>query len=286
MNILVTGSKGQLGQELQRMSESINNNYLFTDLNELDITNYNAIDRYFRENDIQVIVNCAAYTNVDKAEDDIAQANLINNQGVKNLALISKKYDATLIHISTDYVFQGDKNTPYSENHTTNPLGIYGKTKREGEISLIETGSKHMIFRTSWLYSIFGNNFVKTIIKLANERDTLNVVFDQVGSPTHAKDLAKAIYEIIETDKICSEGIFHYSNEGVCSWYDFAKEICEVKNISCSIEPCHSSEFPSRVKRPAYSVLDKTKIKEQFSLKIPHWKDSLKEFVQESSTNN
>lgn len=281
MNILVTGANGQLGNEMRRVSRDSLNSYLFTDVEELDITDLEAVHNMVSEKSVDVIVNCAAYTNVDKAEDDCDVANLINNTSVENLAVIAKQMNAVLIHISTDYVFQGDFNTPCREDWETNPLGVYGKTKLAGEKSLIDSECRHIIIRTAWLYSSFGKNFVKTMQELTAGKEHLKVVFDQVGSPTYARDLAEVIYKIIEENRLDKQGIYHFSNEGVCSWYDFAKEICELSGNTCDIQPCHSSEFPSKVKRPHFSVLDKTKLKETFGVEIPYWKDSLKECVEE-----
>lgn len=281
MNILITGANGQLGNEIRRITGNSHNHYIFTDIAELDITDLDAIRRLAIEQNTNVIVNCAAYTNVDKAEDDCDLADLINNKAVKNLAIASKEIDATLIHISTDYVFNGDSCIPYQETCETNPTGVYGKTKLAGELSIQEIGCKYLILRTSWLYSQYGSNFVKTMQRLTSERDILNVVFDQVGTPTYATDLASLIYKIIEEDMYHKQGIYHFSNEGVCSWYDFAKKICDLSGNICDIQPCHSDEFPSKVKRPSFSVLDKTKIKETFNIKIPYWEESLAQCIEE-----
>lgn len=286
MNILVTGANGQLGNEMQRVAKTSSNHYIFTDVAQLDITDREAVLRAVKDNSIQVIVNCAAYTNVDKAEDDRETADLINNKAVENLAIAARENDATLIHISTDYVFKGDRCTPCREDWETDPLGVYGITKLAGEKSIERTGCRHIIIRTAWLYSPFGKNFVKTMQKLTAEKDSLKVVFDQVGTPTHAGDLADAIARIIETGQLGKQGIYHFSNEGVCSWYDFAREICELSGNTCNIQPCHSDEFPSKVKRPHFSVLDKTKIKDTFGIKVPYWKDSLKKCIRELKTEN
>ena len=285
MNILVTGANGQLGNEMRRVSMPSSNQYIFTDMAELDITNLESIRKMVKEYNTKVIVNCAAYTNVDKAEDDILLANSLNNKAVENLAIVAKEADVTLIHISTDYVFQGDRNIPCQENWETNPLGVYGKTKLAGEQSLIAIGCKYLIFRTAWLYSSFGKNFVKTVRTLTATRDNLKVVFDQVGTPTYAGDLAALIYKLIEEEQLNKQGIYHFSNEGVCSWYDFAKEICELSGSLCDIQPCYSDEFSSRVKRPHFSVLDKTRVKETFGITIPYWKDSLKVCITELQNN-
>ena len=286
MNILVTGANGQLGNEMQRVAKTSSNHYIFTDVAQLDITDREAVLRAVKDNSIQVIVNCAAYTNVDKAEDDSETADLINNKAVENLAIAARENDATLIHISTDYVFKGDRCTPCREDWETDPLGVYGITKLAGEKSIERTGCRHIIIRTAWLYSPFGKNFVKTMQKLTAEKDSLKVVFDQVGTPTYAGDLADAIARIIETGQLGKQGIYHFSNEGVCSWYDFAREICELSSNTCNIQPCHSDEFPSKVKRPHFSVLDKTKIKDTFGIEVPYWKDSLKKCIRELAANN
>ena len=291
MNILVTGANGQLGNEMRIVSKGSSDLYIFTDVEELDITSRDAVMDFVKENDIKVVVNCAAYTNVDKAEDDEATAELINAQAVGYLAEACKANDATLIHISTDYVFGGnDGNTPRTEDEPVNPTGAYGRTKLHGEQAIQKVGCNYLIIRTAWLYSEFGNNFVKTMRRLTSERDTLNVVFDQIGTPTYALDLANAIMKFIEILKkennyqlstVNSQlfGVYHFSNEGVISWYDFAKEICELSGNTCDIQPCHSDEFPSKVKRPSYSVLDKTKIKNRLNITIPHWKESLKKCI-------
>lgn len=282
MNILVTGSNGQLGNCLRNAAKNSNDNYIFTDVAELDITNADAVTRMVDDNNINVIVNCAAYTNVDKAEDDAEFAEILNAGAVRNLANAAKKADATLIHVSTDYVFGGDVvNTPLSENNQVNPIGVYGVTKLHGEQAVADAGCKALIFRTAWLYSEYGKNFVKTMLNLTSTKPELKVVFDQVGSPTYAQDLADTIFHIIENRKMDgNEGTYHYSNEGVCSWFDFTKMIAEIAgNNSCDIQPCHSDEFPSKVTRPSYSVLDKTKVKKQFGIKVPYWTDSLNKCI-------
>lgn len=277
MNILVTGSNGQLGHSIRDIASGSANRYIFTDVAELDITDRKAINSMMQKENISVVINCAAYTNVDKAEDDFDTANLINNTAVGNLAMSCKEYGATLVHVSTDYVFDGSSNIPYTEDMPLAPLGVYGVTKLHGEQSVLRAGCDYVIIRTSWLYSEYGKNFVKTMMMLTEERETLNVVFDQAGTPTYAGDLARTIYYIVESGKYtANHGIYHYSNEGVCSWYDFAREISELARTECDIRPCHSNEFPSKVNRPHYSVLDKTKIKATFGLAIPYWKDSLR----------
>ncbi|MFJ1430450.1 dTDP-4-dehydrorhamnose reductase [Capnocytophaga canimorsus] len=275
-NILVTGANGQLGSEIQNI-QGKTKNYFFTDASDLDITDRQAISDFVKKNNIQIVVNCAAYTNVDKAEDDIQTANLINNIAVGYLAEVCKENNASLIHISTDYVFGGTKNTPYSETDPTEPLGIYGRTKLEGEKAIQNADIDYLIIRTSWLYSLsFGHNFVKTIQRLSSERNELKVVFDQVGTPTNARDLATFIVHIIEKDLCKKREVYHFSNEGVCSWFDFATEIVRMSGNDCLVKPCLSSEFPSKVKRPSYSVLDKSKLKNDFNYTISHWKEALK----------
>lgn len=283
--ILVTGADGQLGREMQIASHGSRNRFIFTDIageyERLDITDPQAIADIVRENHVNVIVNCAAYTNVDKAETDPETANLLNNIAAGNLADAMKAVNGTLIHISTDYVFQGDRNIPCREDWPTEPLGVYGKTKLAGEKSIEATGCASIIIRTAWLYSPFGKNFVKTMRDLTSSRESLKVVFDQVGTPTYAGDLAEAICHIIETGQLDKTGTYHFSNEGVCSWFDFAKAICEMSGNTCDIRPCHSDEFPSPVARPHFSVLDKTKIKQTFGIRIPYWTDSLKRCIEE-----
>lgn len=277
MNILVTGANGQLGNEMRLLSPKSKNNYYFTDVAELDITNKKAVQDFVADNKIDIIINCAAYTAVEKAEDEPEKADLINNIAVRNLAEVAMSQNAVLVHVSTDYVFGGQGNLPFIESDKVNPLGVYGKTKLAGELAIEKTGCKALVFRTAWLYSSFGNNFVKTMVRLTSEKDSIKVVYDQVGSPTYAGDLAKVIFEIVEEKKyLGKEGIYHFTNEGVISWYDFAIEIAkQAGNTKCKIYPCRSAEFPTKVRRPAYSVLDKAKIKKTFDIEIPYWKDSL-----------
>lgn len=288
MNILVTGANGQLGCEMRRLGAVSPNNYIFTDVAELDITNADAVMYVAKHYSIDAIVNCAAYTNVDKAESDEATAELINATAVGNLARAMKEVDGTLFHVSTDYVFGSEGNTPRTEEMPLDPLGVYGRTKLHGEQAIAESGCKALIFRTAWLYSEFGNNFLKTMLRLTAEREQLNVVFDQVGTPTYAGDLALAIFSIIEAGVYeGNEGIYHFSNEGVCSWYDFAVEIAAAAgHTGCRINPCHSSEFPSPVTRPPYSVLDKTKIKNTFDIDIPHWRESMEYCIKRIKATN
>ena len=292
MNILVTGANGQLGNEMRIVSKSTNDSYTFTDVVEiegvettlLDITDADAVKRMVKEKGIGCIVNCAAYTNVDKAETDEALCRKLNADAPKILAEAMKEVNGLLVQISTDYVFGGDPyNTPCREDQKGTPTGIYGKTKLEGEKNIETVGCDYVIIRTAWLYSEFGRNFVKTMLNLTATKPKLNVVFDQVGTPTYAYDLANVIKTVLtdyegENPKTgySKTGIYHFSNEGVCSWYDFTKKIAELAgHTDCDIQPCHSDEFPSPVKRPAYSVLDKTKIKQTFGITVPYWTDSL-----------
>lgn len=279
MNILVTGANGQLGNEMRIVAKNSADNYIFTDVAELDITNAEAVEKMVMDNDVKVIVNCAAYTNVDKAEDDREFAEILNAKAAENLAVAIKKNDGLLVHVSTDYVFGGTKNnTPCKEDEPANPTGVYGVTKLHGEQAIIASGCRHIIIRTAWLYSEFGKNFLKTMLNLTATKPQLKVVFDQVGTPTYAYDLALAIFDIVENRKYeGNDGVYHYSNEGVCSWFDFTKMIAEYAgNTQCDIQPCHSDEFLSKVVRPSYSVLDKTKIKATFGTVVPYWTDSLK----------
>lgn len=298
MNILVTGANGQLGNCLRKAASGSKDNYIFTDVIEdevdgtpvrrLDITDVDAVKNAVTDNDIDMIVNCAAYTNVDRAEDDAEFAELLNATAVRNLAEALKAKDGTLIHISTDYVFGKEPyNVPCREDQKGTPTGVYGLTKLHGEQAIAETGIKALIFRTAWLYSEYGRNFVKTMLNLTSTKPELKVVFDQTGTPTYAQDLADALFSIIENRRFNgNEGVYHYSNEGVCSWFDFTKMIAEYAgNTTCDIRPCHSDEFPSKVVRPSYSVLDKTKFKETFGLKIPYWTDSLKVCIKNLKEN-
>ncbi|MBQ2983381.1 MAG: dTDP-4-dehydrorhamnose reductase [Candidatus Gastranaerophilales bacterium] len=270
--ILITGANGQLGTELSKLLPDA----ISTDINELDICNYDAVMDFIKKNNIKTIINAAAYNAVDNAEDEFELAHKVNVIGAKNLA----KTNCDLIHISTDYVFDGENHKPYLSNDATNPISVYGKTKRDSEIAVLENNKNAIIIRTSWLYSTNGNNFVKTIRKLAKEKAFLNVVYDQVGSPTSAFDLACAIVKILPQMRN-NGGIYHFTNEGVCSWYDFAKEIVDLSELNCSIFPISASEYPTKAKRPFYSILDKTKIKETFNLEISYWKDSLKKCIFE-----
>ena len=291
MTILVTGANGQLGSEMRLVAAASKDRYIFTDVVEipgvetvkLDITDLEAVRLIVKENDVKAIVNCAAYTNVDKAEEDQEFCALLNAKAPENLAVAMKDVDGLLVHVSTDYVFGGDPyNTPCREEQKGTPTGVYGLTKLQGEQAIEASGCHYVIIRTAWLYSEFGKNFVKTMLMLTSTKPQLNVVFDQTGTPTYALDLAEAIYDIVENRKYeGNNGVYHFSNEGVCSWYDFTKMIAEYAgNTACDIMPCHSDEFPSKVKRPAYSVLDKTKIKNTFGIRIPYWTDSLKKCIK------
>ncbi len=289
MNILVTGSNGQLGNEMQIVARNSADRYIFTDVAELDITNVEAVNAMVKSEQIGAIINCAAYTNVDKAEDDEALCQKLNADAVAILANAMKAVDGLLVHVSTDYVFGGDPyNTPCTEEQKGTPTGVYGRTKLMGEQNILASGCKHIIIRTAWLYSEFGKNFVKTMLNLTATKPQLNVVFDQVGTPTYALDLAQTIFDIVENRKYeGNSGIYHYSNEGVCSWFDFTKMIAEIAgNTQCDIQPCHSNEFPSKVIRPSYSVLDKTKIKQTFGVKVPYWTDSLRMCMKNLLTEN
>lgn len=278
-NVLVTGADGQLGREIRTCAEGSPHRWFFTDVAELDITDREAVRAFVAGHRIDVIVNCAAYTNVDRAEDEPDMADRINHLAVGNLADAAQEFDATLLHVSTDYVFGAGEieNLPLTEECPVAPLGVYGATKLAGERAIVASGCRYLIFRTAWLYSPHGRNFLKTMLELTASRDELNVVFDQAGTPTSAADLARVIRDRIETgDYAGREGTYHFSNEGVCSWYDFAHAIAALSgNTRCRIRPCRSAEFPTRACRPAYSVLDKTKIKTTFGIEIPHWIDSL-----------
>lgn len=318
MTILVTGANGQLGNEMRIVTKGSTDKYIFTDVcdehseslemlhrlagddidtttTKLDITNLDAIRAMVKENDVKVIVNCAAWTNVDGAEapEKYDLVEMLNAKAPENLAVAMKEVGGLLVHISTDYVFGGDPyNTPCKEDQKGTPTGVYGLTKLHGEMNIQKTGVNHLIFRTAWLYSEFGKNFVKTMLNLTASKPQLKVVFDQVGTPTYARDLADAIIVAIEDYKqawnmkletwnYSKSGIYHFSNEGVCSWYDFTKMITEYAgHTTCDVLPCYSDEFPSKVKRPAYSVLDKTKVKEMFGIRIPYWTDSLKQCIK------
>lgn len=316
MNILVTGANGQLGNEMRILAKNSADKYIFTDVvdaseesiamlkklagddintdtEHLDITNLDAIREIVKRENVEAIVNCAAYTNVDAAEDNNELAESLNAKAPENLAVAMKEVDGLLVHVSTDYVFGGDPyNTPCKEDQKGTPTGVYGLTKLHGEQAIQKVGCNHIIIRTAWLYSEFGKNFVKTMLNLTATKPQLKVVFDQVGTPTYAYDLAQAIYTILSdyqqtlnskpsTLNYAKSGVYHFSNEGVCSWFDFTKMIAEYAgNDECDIQPCHSDEFPSPVKRPSYSVLDKTKVKQTFGITVPYWTDSVKQCIK------
>ena len=280
MNILVTGSNGQLGSEIKDLAANYKKfNFFFTDSSDLDICNSNQLDVFFIENKINMVINCAAYTAVDKAEQDAEIAQKVNSEGVQNLVNLVAKVNGKLIHISTDYVFDGNRFLPYQELDDVNPIGVYGNTKRNGELAVINSDIDGIVIRTSWLYSAYGNNFVKTMLRLGNERDELGVIFDQVGTPTYASDLAKTCLDILSYDKktnIKSKGnLYHFSNEGVASWYDFAVAIMELGKVNCHVKPIETKDYPTKAKRPHFSILNKAKIKTDFEIEIPYWRNSL-----------
>lgn len=282
MNVLITGSKGQLGQEFSILSQAHSNfNFFFTSSSELDITNHESVVKYIKQNKINIILNCAAYTAVDKAETEESIARKVNINGVENL-INALPSNGKMIHFSTDYVFNGENFKPYKETEKVNPIGIYGGTKQEGENYIIRSKKESIVIRTSWVYSSFGKNFVKTMLKLGEERDELGVVFDQIGTPTYARDLARACLQIITNNIQIDElaKVYNYSNEGVASWYDFAKAIMELGNIDCNVKPIETKDFPTPAKRPNYSLLNKSKIKKDFEIDIPYWRDSLKECIK------
>ena len=279
--ILVTGADGQLGQELHLLSKDHQYNFIFSNRQILDITDNQKVDLFFEHHKVDIIINCAAYTAVDKAETNQKQAYAVNYTAVEKLAKISKQYSIKLIHISTDYVFDGENYKPYCEGDIPNPCGVYSTSKYLGEQSLININPKNsIIIRSSWIYSQFGANFLKTILRLANENKTLKIVFDQIGTPTYGKNLASAILDILPQINNQAVEIFHYSNEGIASWYDFAKEILGIQGLSNAIIPIETIEYPMPAKRPHFSVLNKSKIKKTFGVTIPHWKDSLKECLK------
>lgn len=282
MNILITGANGQLGCEIRKLAPNYSGlNFTFTDIAELDITNYQALGKFLANNKFECYINCAGYTAVDKAETDKDKATLLNATAVKYLAEYSSQQNALFVHISTDYVFDGRNFKAYLESDLTNPKSVYGKTKLDGEVEVIFNSQKAIIFRTSWLYSSYGNNFVKTILRIAKEKDSINVVSDQIGCPTYARDLAKTILEIVPDYKASNKfEIFNFSNEGVASWYDFAKEIVDISNLKCIVNPIETKEYPMPAVRPMFSVLNKSKIRKQFGLNIPYWKDSLKDCLK------
>ena len=289
LNILVTGANGQLGRSIRKAAENSNDNYIFTDIAELDITDRRDVEKFIKENHVDVVINCAAYTNVDAAEDHPELAEKLNGEAPGILAGALSENNGFLIHISTDYVFGGAGiNKPLKENQEPYPTGVYGLTKLNGEKAILEKGTPSIIIRTSWLYSDYGNNFIAKILSLLETRDSLKVVFDQCGTPTYASDLAGNIYHIVSNRLFKGkEGIYHFSNEGVCSWYDFAHAAAQLSGMNDKkVLPCHSSEFPSKVVRPSYSVLDKTKYKETFQKEVPHWHDSLKTMIHKEGIHS
>lgn len=280
-NILVTGANGQLGSELKKIGFSPLDEVFFTDVAELDITNKEAVECYVKRNDIDTIVNCAAYTAVDRAEEEPEKAELINVKAVENLAEVASREGCLLVHVSTDYVFDGTASEPYTEKSPVNPQTVYGRTKLAGERAVKKSGCLAIIIRTAWLYSEYGSNFVKTILRLAKEKGELNVVADQVGTPTYAADLAAAIVHVLADDCVAEKtGVYHFSNEGVCSWYEFAQEIVRLGGVKCNVNAVTTADYPAKAHRPAYSALDKTKIRNIFKVKVPCWRDSLKECLQ------
>ncbi|MCS2774673.1 dTDP-4-dehydrorhamnose reductase [Bacteroides fragilis] len=281
MNILVTGANGQLGNEMQVLArENLQHTYFFTDVQELDICDEQAVYAYVSEHKIDIIVNCAAYTAVDKAEDNVELCDKLNNIAPGYLARAAQANGAAMIQVSTDYVFDGTAHIPYTEEEPTCPASVYGSTKLAGEQNVMDHCEKAMVIRTAWLYSIYGNNFVKTMIRLGQGRDSLGVIFDQIGTPTYANDLAQAIFAAINKGVV--RGIYHFSDEGVCSWYDFTVAIHRLAGIaSCKVKPLHTADYPAKAPRPHYSVLDKTKIKDTFGIEIPHWEESLKRCINQ-----
>ena len=277
--ILITGSKGQLGNEMQQAAVRFPAfNYIYTDVAELDICDKSALDAFVKANNVNVIVNCAAYTAVDKAEDDVELCYKINRDAVRNIAEVANDNKVKVVHVSTDYVFDGTNYLPYTEDMPVCPATVYGKSKLEGEQALLENCKESVILRTAWLYSSFGNNFVKTMIKLGTERDSLGVIFDQVGTPTYAADLADAILQLLSNETFVP-GIYHFSDEGVCSWYDFTKTIHRMANITCDVKPIETKDYPARTPRPHFSVLNKGKIKSTYGISIPHWEVSLEKCI-------
>ena len=285
MKVLITGSNGQLGSEIQELASNYKKlDFVFKDLPSLDICNFNLIQSFIIDNNIKAVINCAAYTSVDKAEEDAEISEQVNSTGVTNLVNALQRVNGKLIHISTDYVFDGNHFLPYKESDPVNPIGVYGKTKRAGELAVINSDLDSIVIRTSWLYSSYGNNFVKTMLRLGNEKEYMGIIFDQVGTPTYARDLAKTCLEILCGDSsvdISENGsLYHYSNEGITSWYDFAIAIMELGNVNCKVNSIQTKDYPTLAKRPQYSVLNKSKIKTDFKIEIPYWRDSLKDCIE------
>ena len=290
MKVLITGSKGQLGSEIKELISNYPQlEFVFKDLPDLNICDADFLNTFIIENNINAVINCAAYTAVDEAEEDVEISDQVNAKGVLNLVNALKKVNGKLIHISTDYVFDGNSFMPYNEFDEVNPIGVYGNTKRRGELAVINSDIDGFVIRTSWLYSAYGNNFVKTMLRLGNERDELGVIFDQVGTPTNASDLAKICLDILSDEslaKISTKGkIYHYSNEGVTSWYDFATAIMELGFLNCKVKPIETKDYPTIAKRPHFSVLNKSKIKLDFNIEIPYWKNSLKKCIEKLNLN-
>ena len=285
MRVLITGSNGQLGSEIRELAANYKKlDFIFKDLPELDIYNIDALEKFIINHKINAVINCAAYTAVDMAEDNVEIAKKVNSIGVSNIINILEKVDGKLIHISTDYVFNGNHFMPYNESDSVSPIGVYGETKREGELAVINSVLDAIVIRTSWLYSSYGNNFVKTILRLAKQKEELSVIFDQIGTPTYARDLAKTCLEIlcggISVNISKNGNLYHYSNEGVASWYDFAISIMKIGGKNCKVKPIQTKDYPTLAKRPQYSVLNKSKIKTDFKIEIPHWRDSLKDCIE------
>ena len=285
MRVLITGSNGQLGSEIKELAANYNKlDFIFKDLPELDICNFEALQAFIIDYDINIVINCAAYTAVDKAEEDAEIAEKVNSNGVLNLVNALETIDGKLIHISTDYVFDGNHFLPYKESDPVSPIGVYGETKRAGELAALNSAIDAIVIRTSWLYSSYGNNFVKTMLRLGNEKENLGIIFDQVGTPTYARDLAKTCLEIltaVNSGKISNNGkLYHFSNEGIASWYDFAISIMEFGGQNCNVKPIETKDYLTLAKRPQYSVLNKSKIKTDFKIEIPYWRDSLKDCIK------
>ena len=290
MNILVTGSNGQLGSEIKDLAANYRQeDFIFKDLPELDLCDFEVLQAFIIDHNINAVINCAAYTAVDKAEEDAETASKVNAKGVLNLVKAMENVNGKIIHISTDYVYDGNNFLPYKESDPVSPIGVYAKTKRAGELAVLNSSIDAIVIRTSWLYSAYGNNFVKTMLKLGHDRDELGVIFDQVGTPTYASDLAKTCLDILldkSSENISMNGkIYHYSNEGVTSWYDFAKAIMELGSIDCKVRPIKTKDYPTPAKRPHFSVLNKTKIKKDFNIEIPYWRDSLEKCVEKLKSN-
>jgi len=291
MRVLITGSNGQLGSEIKGLASDYENlECVFKDLPELDICDAEVLNTFIIDQHINAVINCAGYTAVDKAEEEALIAQKVNSEGVLNLVNALKKVDGKLIHISTDYVFDGNHSQPYKESDPVSPIGVYGQTKRAGELAVLNGSIDAIVIRTSWLYSVYGNNFVKTMLRLGNEKKSIQVVSDQKGTPTFAKDLAKTCLDILSdagSTNISKKGsLYHYSNEGVTSWYDFATAIMEISNIDCKVIPIETKDYPTEARRPMYSVLDKSKIKSDFKVTIPHWRDSLTNCIKKINHNS